>query len=307
MHEIFDFIVYFFYCSTHSSLLDSRLLALCHYYRTVLCGISSSWSLLAGQIGIISFAHAAFAAVGAYTSALLVLKFHIPIPIGMLAGAGAAAIAGLGIGALTLRMRGPYLALTSLAFSEIFRIFLTAEFELTRGSYGLKVPLLADGNKTTLYFIALGILAVTLTVLWTLLRSRWGLFLLAMREDEDGAASRGVNTVLYRQYAFMITSGFAGLAGAFLGHVVGIVSPRMAMIGEMGMILAMSVFGGMETIFGAAIGALILQVFAEYLREFTEWRLAIFSGLVLLILRFAPEGLLPWVMRHLRNQMKRWL
>lgn len=268
--------------------------------------LSSSWSLLAGQIGIISFAHAAFAAVGAYTSALLVLNFHVPIPIGMIAGAGAAALAGLGIGALTLRMRGPYLALTSLAFSEILRIFLTAEYDLTRGSYGLKVPLLADGNKTTLYFIALGILVLTLTVLWTLLRSRWGLFLLAMREDEDGAASRGVNTILYRQYAFMITSGFAGLAGAFLGHVVGIVSPRMAMIGEMGMILAMSVFGGMETIFGAAIGALMLQIFSEYLREFTEWRLAIFSGLVLLILRFAPEGLLPWAMRHLRSQMKRW-
>lgn len=269
--------------------------------------LSSSWSLLAGQVGIISFAHAAFAAVGAYTSSLLVLKFQVPIPVGMIAGAGVAALAGLGIGALTLRMRGPYLALTSLAFSEILRIFLTAEYQLTRGSYGLKVPLLADGNKTTLYYIALGILALTLTVLWTLLRSRWGLFLLAMREDEDGAASRGVNTILYRQYAFMITSGFAGLAGAFLGHVVGIVSPRMAMIGEMGMILAMSVFGGMETIFGAAIGALVLQIFSEYLREFTEWRLAIFSGLVLLILRFAPEGLLPWATRHIRNQMKRWL
>ena len=269
--------------------------------------LSSSWSLLAGQIGIISFAHAAFAAVGAYTSALLVLKFQVPIPVGMIAGAGAAAIAGLGIGALTLGMRGPYLALTSLAFSEIFRIFLTAEFQLTRGSYGLKVPILADGNKTILYFVSLGILALTLTVLWALLRSRWGLFLLAMREDEDGAASRGINTILYRQYAFMITSGFAGLAGAFLGHVVGIVSPRMAMIGEMGMILAMSVFGGMETIFGAAIGALVLQVFSEYLRDFTEWRLAIFSGLVLLILRFAPEGLLPWAIRYIRNQMKRWL
>lgn len=269
--------------------------------------LSSSWSLLAGQIGIISFAHAAFAAVGAYTSALLVLKLQVPIPVGMIAGAGTAALAGLGIGALTLRMRGPYLALTSLAFSEILRIFLTAEYQLTRGSYGLNVPLLADGNKTILYFIALGILVLTLTVLWILLRSRWGLFLLAMREDEDGAASRGVNTILYRQYAFMITSGFAGLAGAFLGHVVGIVSPRMAMIGEMGLILAMSVFGGMESILGAAIGALILQVFAESLREFTEWRLAIFSGLVLLILRFAPEGLLPWATRHFRRQMKRLL
>ncbi len=255
--------------------------------------LSSSWSLLAGQIGIISFAHAAFAAVGAYTSALLVIHFKVPIAVGMICGAGAAAVMGLGIGALTLRMRGPYLALTTLAFSEIFRIFLTAEYDLTRGSYGLKVPLLAGGHKITLYYIALGILALALGVMWGLLRSKWGLFLLAMREDEDGAASRGVDTVRYRQYAFMLTSALAGLAGAFLGHVVGIVSPNMALIGEMGLILAMSVFGGMETIFGAALGALVLQAFAEYLREFTEWRLAIFAGLVLLILRFAPEGLLP--------------
>jgi branched-chain amino acid transport system permease protein len=263
--------------------------------------LSSSWSLLAGQIGIISFAHAAFAATGAYTSALLVLKLNIPIALGMVAGAGVAAIVGLGIGALTLRMSGPYLTLTSLAFAEILRIFLTAEYKLTRGSYGLNVPLLVDGDKTTLYYIALGILSLTLLTLWSLLRSRWGLFLLAMREDEDGAAARGVNTVRYRQYAFMISSGFAGLSGAFLGHVVGLVSPQMAIIGEMGMILAMSVFGGMESILGAAVGAIVLQLFAETLREFTEWRLAIFSGLVLLILRFAPEGLIPWASRHLRR------
>ncbi len=265
--------------------------------------LSSSWSLLAGQVGIVSFAHAALATVGAYTSALVVLKLQVPIPVGMLAGACSAALAGLGIGALTLRMSGPYLALTSLGFSELLRIFLTAEYQLTRGSYGLNVPLLGGGNKVILYYVALGILGCTLSVLWVLLRSRWGLFLLAMREDEDGAAARGINTVRYRLYAFMITSWFAGLAGAFLGHVVGLVSPRMAMIGEMGMILAMSVFGGLESIFGAALGALILQFFAESLREFTEWRLAIFSALVLIVLRFMPEGVLPWLMAAVQRQL----
>lgn len=255
--------------------------------------LSSSWSLLAGQIGIISFAHAAFAAVGAYTSALLVIKLNFPIPAGMAAGALMAALVGLGIGALTLRMRGPYLALTTLAFSEILRIFLTAEYGLTRGSYGLNVPLLAGGDKVSLYYIALGMLAGSLYALRRLIGSKWGLFLLAMREDEDGAATRGVNTVRYRLYAFLITSAIAGLAGGFFAHVVGLVSPRMALLTEMGLILAMSVFGGLETIFGAALGAMVLQFFAEYLREFTEWRLAIFAGLVLLMLRFAPEGLLP--------------
>ncbi len=255
--------------------------------------LSSSWAMLAGQVGIISFAHAAFAAVGAYTSALLSIKLGWPVALGIPAGAFMAALFGLGIGALTLRMRGPYLALTTLAFSEIFRIFLTAEYELTRGSYGLQVPLVWEGNKIISYYLGLSLLVLTLLSLSLLLKTRLGLFLLAMREDEDGAASRGVNTVRYRLYAFIVTSAFAGLAGGFYAHVVGLVSPRMTMISEMGLILAMSVFGGLETLIGAALGAIILQFLTEYLRDFEQWRLAIFGGLVLFTLRFTPEGILP--------------
>jgi branched-chain amino acid transport system permease protein len=255
--------------------------------------LASSWAMLAGQVGIISFAHAAFAGVGAYTSALMVIKLGAGIAVGILAGAVAAAIAGLGIGALTLRMRGPYLALTTLGFSEIFRIFLTAEFELTRGSYGLQVPLIAGGNKEVAYAVGLGLLVLTLVTLTAILRSKLGLFLVAMREDEDGAATRGVNTVAYRLAAFVVTSAFAGLAGGFYAHVVGLVSPRITMLSEMGLVLAMSVFGGLETLVGAALGATILQTLTEFLRTFAEWRLAIFGALVLLTLKFVPEGILP--------------
>lgn len=255
--------------------------------------LSSSWAMLAGQVGIISFAQAAFAAVGAYTSAILVIRLEVPIAVGILAGAGSAAIFGFLIGALTLRMRGPYLALTTLGFSEIFRIFLTAEFELTRGSYGLKVPLLFDGNKVYLYYIGLGLLSIALLTLTLILNSRIGLFLQAMREDEDGAATRGVNTVYYRLYAFVMTSALAGLAGGYYAHVVGLVSPRMSLISEMGLILAMGIFGGLESLLGAALGAMILQGLTEYLRVFEEWRLAIFGALVLFTLRYTPEGMLP--------------
>ena len=150
--------------------------------------LSSSWAMLAGQVGIISFAQAAFAAVGAYTSAILVIRLQVPIPVGILAGSVNAAIFGFLIGTLTLKMRGPYLALTTLGFSEIFRIFLTAEFELTRGSYGLQVPLLFDGNKIYLYYVGFGLLFITLLSLSFILKSRIGLFLQAMREDEDGDA-----------------------------------------------------------------------------------------------------------------------
>ena len=255
--------------------------------------LSSSWAMLAGQAGIISFAHAAFAAVGAYTSAILVIRMQVPIFAGILAGAFVAAGFGFMIGALTLRMRGPYLALTTLGFSEIFRIFLTAEYELTRGSYGLQVPLMFGGDKIAFYYIGLGMLVITVLTLSRILDSKIGLFLQAMREDEDGAATRGVNTVYYRLYAFVVTSAFAGLAGGYYAHVVGLVSPRMTMISEMGLILAMSVFGGLESLLGAALGAMVLQGLTEYLREFEQWRLAIFGALVLFTLRFTPEGILP--------------
>jgi branched-chain amino acid transport system permease protein len=257
--------------------------------------LASSWSMLAGQVGLISFAHAAFAGIGAYTSALLFIHLGLPIPFTMLAGALTAALFGLGIGALTLRMRGPYLALTTLAFSEIFRILITAEYQLTQGSIGLKVPLMLGGSKLLSYYIGLGLFLLTVLILSGVLRSRVGLFLVAMREDEDGAETRGINTGSYRLIAFVLTSAFAGLAGGYYAHVVGLVSPQMTRIGEMGLILAMSVFGGLESLLGAALGAVILQGLTEYLRIFTEWRLAIFGGLVLFTLKFTPEGILPSV------------
>jgi len=269
--------------------------------------LASSWSMLAGQVGLISFAHAAFAGIGAYTSALLVIHLGLPIPITMLAGALTAALFGLGIGALTLRMRGPYLALTTLAFSEIFRIFITAEYQLTQGSIGLKVPLMLGGSKLLLYYTGLGLFLVTVVTLTGVLRSRVGLFLVAMREDEDGAETRGINTVSYRLIAFVLTSAFAGLAGGYYAHVVGLVSPQMTRIGEMGLILAMSVFGGLESLLGAALGAIILQGLTEYLRIFTEWRLAIFGALVLCTLKFAHEGILPSVYLYADRLLNRWL
>lgn len=266
--------------------------------------LSSSWAMLAGQVGLISFAHAAFAAIGAYTSALMSIHLGVPILLGILSGGIMASIFGLAIGALTLRMRGPYLALTTLAFSEILRIFLTAEYDLTRGSYGLKVPLMADGNKLVCYYVGLSLLILTIVSLSLLLRSKLGLFLLAMREDEEGAATRGVNIVYFRLYAFVTTSAIAGLAGGYYAHVVGLVSPRMTLINEMGLVLAMAIFGGLESLIGAALGAAVLQFLTEYLRDLERWRLAVFGGLVLLTLRFAPEGILPKGMDVLGKLMK---
>jgi branched-chain amino acid transport system permease protein len=269
--------------------------------------LASSWSMLAGQAGLISFAHVAFAGIGAYTSGFLVIHAQFPLPLAMVFGAIASAIIGFAIGALTLRMRGPYLALTTLAFSEILRIFITAEYQLTQGSIGLQVPLIFGGNKIYSYYTGLFLFILCTAVLKLVLQSRVGLFLIAMREDEDGAATRGVNTVGYRLLAFVVTSAVAGLAGGYYAHVVGLVSPQMIRLGEMGLILAMSVFGGVESLLGAALGAVALQALTEYLRIFAEWRLAIFGALVLFTLKFAPQGILPRLFIDVEIFMKRWL
>lgn len=268
--------------------------------------LAVSWSLLAGQLGLISLGHVAFAAVGAYTSALLVINLHLPIYLGMLCGALGAAIVGLGIGILTLKMRGPYLTLTTLAFSEIFRNIVTAEYEITRGSYGLNTPLIFDGNKMYIYYLGFFLLLLCCLTYAKLLRTRIGLFFVAMREDEVGALSRGISILRYRLYAFVLTSAFAGLAGGYYAHVIGLVSPQMTILNEMGLVLAMGVFGGFESIIGPIFGALFLQPLAEFLRTFVEWRLAIFSGVVLLVLKYNADGVYPQIQMMCRSLIQKF-
>lgn len=271
--------------------------------------LSSSWALLAGYAGLISFAHAAFSAIGAYASALLVIHLGIPPLLGLPLGGLGAAVFGLGIGLLTLKMRGPYLALTTIAFSEIFRIFVTAEYGLTRGSYGLRVPpLLPGASRILYYYVAVGLFLIVFAIMRFTVRSRVGLFLQAIREDEDGALGRGVNVTRYRLLAFVMTSAFAGVAGAFYGHFILLVSPQMTILPEMSTILAMAILGGIESLPGAAAGAVVLEFLSEYLREYVEWRLALMGAIVLVMVRFVPNGLASLVkpiFRHLQEGLTR--
>jgi len=123
------------------------------------------------------------------------------------------------------------------------------------------------------------------------LRSRIGLFFAAIREDEDAAASLGVKIVRWKIFAFTFSSVVAGLAGGFYAHFVQLVAPSMMSIQEMGFVLSMAVIGGFQNIFTAALGGIFLEVLLEALREIGEWRLALFAVVVILILRYAPNGL----------------
>lgn len=254
--------------------------------------LAASWALLVGYVGRISFAQTAMAGLGGYASALGVQHLGLPPVIGLALGVAVAGALGFVIGWLTLRLHGAYLGLTTIAFAEILRIAATAEYGLTEGSRGLQVaPLLPDGSRAEYYYLFLAVTIACLALMGWLLRSRMGLFFQSIREDEDGAASLGVNVTLWKMAAFAISSAFAGLAGGLYGHFVQLITPSMMSLQEMGIVLAMAVIGGFHNVLFAALGGIGLQVMLEALRELGEWRLVAFGLVTLLVLRLMPNGI----------------
>jgi len=284
--------------------------------------LASSWSLLAGSVGLFSLGHMAFASIGAYTSALLIKWFGIPIPLGMLAGVIMCCALGGLIGLVCLRMSGPYLAIFTLGFSEIVRITIATEDDVTAGMAGLHTdPLFPHAASRLPYFyVAAALLAVSLLLMGLLVRSRWGLFLRAVREDEQAAAASGVAVARFRILAFAIASGFAGLAGGFYAHYIPIITPSMGDLNEMAKLVVMTVVGGMERLPTAVGGAFFVEFLLEKLRDLSgvhwefsilgfhfeiqnidQWRLPLFGVILLLTMRFARNGLLtPLWLRFVR-------
>jgi len=254
--------------------------------------MASSWNLLAGYTGQVSFAHAAFAGIGAYISGILSIHLNISPMITILIGSAIAAILGFGLGFLCLRMGGIYLSLTTLGFSEIVRLIITNEYEITRGTMGLEVPsLLGFYSKISYYYIMFAVAILVLIFLNKLVKSDLGLAFKSVLNDELAASSCGVDTIRVRVVAFTISSSIAGLAGGLYGHYLLLITPDIPSLGQMFMVLAMTIIGGMGTLSGPVIGALFLQILSEYIRVFGKIHLLLFGLIALLVARFAPGGI----------------
>ena len=255
--------------------------------------LAASWSLLAGYAGLFSLGHMAFASIGGYTSGLLVKWYGIPIPLGMTAGVVMCCALGGLIGWVCLRMSGPYLAIFTLGFAEIVRIIFSTEDDVTAGMAGLHTERLFDTiSRLPFFYTAFALLAVSLLCMGGIVRSRWGLFLRAIREDEQAAAASGVPVARLRILIFAIASGFAGLAGGFYAHYIGILTPSLGGLDLMALLIVMTVIGGMERLPTAVGGAFVVEVLLEVLRGYEQWRLPIFGIVLLLTMRFARNGLL---------------
>ncbi len=257
--------------------------------------IASGWNLLAGYAGQFSLAPAAFAMLGGYSTGLLAYHLNAPLWIGLPMSLVIPGLIGLVLGRIVLRLSGPYLALTTLAFAEIMRLVVYNSIDFTRGDQGLHVPSLTDDRLAYYYIFLVALIAVVALIYW-LLRSRVGRFLQAIRDDEIGAASRGIDVVRYKTLAFFVSCAICGFAGGLYGTFARLVSPELGLIAQTGIVLAMVVIGGMGTLVGPLIGALLVYVASELLRDVGGIQMIVFAFLVIIFARFFREGL--WGLLH---------
>jgi branched-chain amino acid transport system permease protein len=264
----------------------------------------SSWNLLGGYAGQPSFGHAAFFGVGAYTFAVLFPNGGPWTLPGFLIAGIAASIVALPIGMLIFRLRGPYFALSMLAFAEILRLVAQNWTSVTMGASGFLLSPTLD-SKLAHYYLALGALAVLLAITAYMAVSRPGFYFLAIREDQDVAGALGVNIVAYKMLALTISAFFTGLAGAIYANYFAYIEPNVVFsVVEVSLATYLiAVLGGMGTILGPLIGSIVLASVGEVLRVYTGTGNILFYGiLIVVVVLFMPDGVMGMLQSRRRRQ-----
>jgi branched-chain amino acid transport system permease protein len=254
--------------------------------------LASSWNLLSGYTGYVSFGHAGFFGVGAYTAAILIWRVQWEWWLACLAGGLLCTALGAVIGWPALRLRGPYFAIALLGLSEVGRIVAIVWEPVTRGGLGISLPPTADLLPDYYAMLALAV-AATALVYWVA-NSKIGLRLLAIREDETAAEVVGVPTTRYKLLAFTLSAFFPGAAGGLYAWHVSYIDPGSVFAVAISVrTIASAMFGGAGTVFGPVVGALLLNLLAEVLWvRFPFFHPVLFGGLIILILLVMPGGIL---------------
>lgn len=288
-----------------SSFYQTNIMILALLYVMLALGLN----IAVGIAGQLVLGYVAFYAVGAYAYALLNqffgLGFWACLPVGGLL----AVLFGLALGFPVLRLRGDYLAIVTLGFGEIVRLTLLNWTSLTGGSGGIKnIPgpsffgktLDIAGNTIFIYYLVLLAVILTIVVITRLKNSRVGLALQALREDEIACEAMGIDLARVKLSAFALSSCWAGFAGVIFAAKNTFINPASFTFMESAMILSMVVLGGMGSIVGVVIAALILILAPEYLRAFSEYRMLIFGAIMVIMMIFRPQGLVTGERRKYR-------
>jgi branched-chain amino acid transport system permease protein len=248
--------------------------------------LAVSLNLINGYTGQFSLGHAGFMAVGGFIAAkLTLLTSPAFFPLGLLAGGLAAAVAGFIVGAPSLRLRGDYLAIVTLGSGEIIRvIFQNSQF------FGAATGLTGIPKLTTIFW-TWSVAAVTVYTVVSLVNSTYGRGFLAVHDDEVAASAMGINPTRYKVAAFVIGAFFAGIAGALYGHHKRVLQPDGFNFIKSIDIVVMVILGGMGRTTGVILAAVLLTLLPEFLRSFADYRMIIYSLLIILLMMLRPQGL----------------
>jgi branched-chain amino acid transport system permease protein len=284
------------------------------YYNTVLIlvGIyvilAVSLDLLIGFAGQISVGHAAFFALGAYTSGILTSKHSISPPFALLTGLFVSGFVAWGIGRAVLRLKGYYLAMATLGLNAVVVKLITGFASVTGGASGLlNIPPfqllgLTFQDHTYYYYFVWTIVILVILLCLGLAKSPFGNALIAIHSDEEAASTLGIDCPKYKLHVFVISSILAGVAGSLFAHFMGFIAPDDFDIFTSILVLVMLFLGGVGTIYGAVLGAAFLKLLPEVTYRFQTYEL-FFHGLILiLVLIFMPRGLLG-ILTDVKNRL----
>jgi branched-chain amino acid transport system permease protein len=273
---------------------------------SVIYGIwAVSWDFMSGLTGRENFGHSLFIGVGAYTAGFLNTLWGVSGWWNVPAAMAMTIVFALVIGLPTLRLKGPYFALAMLSGAVIMQRLMLIFWEQTGGEEGINgiEPLIR--SQLGFYYFVLAVLVLVTLVLLALARSHWGLVLRAIRGDEATCQAAGLNVTFYKIASLLISAACAGAGGALYAHYQLQVSPQLFAVVTSITIITMVYVGGMASIYGPVGGAILLVLLTELLRNFGEWRLMIYSGTLILILFFLPNGLVAPVWQRLRARLGR--
>ncbi|MFF2459564.1 branched-chain amino acid ABC transporter permease [Peribacillus simplex] len=247
--------------------------------------LATSLHLIIGITGQFSIGHAGFLAVGAYASAVMTMKLELPFIIAILAGGVIAAVAGMVIGIPSLRLKGDYLAIATLGFGEIVRIVLL-NIDYVGGASGMQV------SHLTTWPWVFACVMITVLVIRNFTNSTHGRACISVREDETAADAMGINTTYYKVAAFVIGAFFAGIAGSLYAHNFYIIQPSNFGFLKSFDILIFVVLGGLGSLSGSVLAAILLTIVTTFLQDYPETRMIIYSLVLILMMIFRPQGLM---------------
>ncbi|MDM5359897.1 branched-chain amino acid ABC transporter permease [Peribacillus sp. RS7] len=247
--------------------------------------LATSLHLIIGITGQFSIGHAGFLAVGAYASAVMTMKLELPFIMAVLTGGIIAAAAGMVIGIPSLRLKGDYLAIATLGFGEIVRIVLL-NIEYVGGASGMQV------SHLTTWPWVFACVMITVIVIRNFTNSTHGRACISVREDETAADAMGINTTYYKVAAFVIGAFFAGIAGSLYAHNFYIIQPSNFGFLKSFDILIFVVLGGLGSLSGSVLAAILLTIVTTFLQDYPETRMIIYSLVLILMMIFRPQGLM---------------